>query len=60
MKRLKKFLRRILDRFAGIDPAVVLGIYGTGVGMALPMSIAEKNVARTPANRAFAAQGALH
>lgn len=56
---MKKFLLRLVDRFATVDPAVALGLFGTGVGMALPISISETEVARTPANRVFAAQGAL-
>lgn len=56
---MKKALRRLLDRCAAVDPAVALGLYGTGVGMALPVSICEPQAARTPADRVFAAQGAL-
>ncbi|MFN8070748.1 MAG: hypothetical protein U0R66_02880 [Mycobacterium sp.] len=56
---MKKALLRLLDRCATVDPAVALGLFGTGVGMALPVPISEVDVARTPANRVFAAQGAL-
>lgn len=56
---MKKFLLRFLDRCATVDPAVALGLFGTGVGMALPVSISETDVARIPASRVLAAQGAL-
>lgn len=57
---MRKFLLRLLDRCAEVDPGVALGLFGTGVGMALPVPIGEVEAARTPANRVFAAQGALH
>ncbi len=56
---MKKALLRLLDRCATVDPAVALGLFGTGVGVALPVSISGAEVTRTPSNRVFAAQGAL-
>lgn len=48
---MPRWIRNWLNGFRTVDAAVALGLFGTGVGLALPVPIAEDEIFRTPANR---------
>lgn len=44
MERIATSLRRYFQGWATVDPAVALGLFGTGVGLAIPeLPVAERN-----------------